>query len=283
MNYDVASFSSWSGSICIFKMGIMRVKGVATTIVSFQWWTTWPGVDRLGITYFPHRQGPRFSHGWLKMSSSPGYPTMIGWMMSGQVHQKSSARTVTHMSTILALGPLHTQDWGPVAIALQALSLVEKKEPVQVHFTLRLRDQRSKWVQDGCKVYMESCMAANESCFMVTWVIFIIHLLEVGLTLNQETMVLRNLTTIDLLYFYHVSGPQMNKNSSKLHLVEDLVKYDFTLHLRAHDHTMWFWECLGTIFGTFLLGSHNFMITALGLCVKWPLGNSTLEIPWDLG
>ena len=28
-------------------------------------------------------------------------------------------------------------------ITLQALSLVEKVEPVQVHFTLRLRDQRS--------------------------------------------------------------------------------------------------------------------------------------------
>ena len=24
-------------------------------------------------------------------------------------------------------------------------------------------------------------------------------------------------------------------------------------------------------FGHFLLGSHNFMVTALGLCVKWPL------------
>ena len=31
----------------------------------------------------------------------------------------------------------------PVAITLQALSLVEKAELVQVHFTLRLRDQHS--------------------------------------------------------------------------------------------------------------------------------------------
>ena len=37
-----------------------------------------------------------------------------------------------------------TQDWGPVTIALQALSLVEKAEPVQVRLTLRLRDQLSK-------------------------------------------------------------------------------------------------------------------------------------------
>ena len=42
------------------------------------------------------------------------------------------------------LRALHTLDWGPVTIALQVLSLVEKVEPVQVRFTLRLRDQHSK-------------------------------------------------------------------------------------------------------------------------------------------
>jgi hypothetical protein len=36
----------------------------------------------------------------------------------------------------------------------QALSLVETAEPVQVRFILRLRDQHSMWMQDGCKVYM---------------------------------------------------------------------------------------------------------------------------------
>ena len=52
------------------------------------------------------------------------------------------------------------------------LSLVEKLEPVQVCFTLRLRDQRSMWMQDGYKVYMDSYMASIGSCFMVTWIIF---------------------------------------------------------------------------------------------------------------
>ena len=37
--------------------------------------------------------------------------------------------------------PLHTRDWEPMTITLQALSLVEKEEPVQVRFTLRLREQ----------------------------------------------------------------------------------------------------------------------------------------------
>ena len=104
-------------------------------------------------------------------------------------------------SLLAASGPLHTRDWEPVTSTLQALSLVEKTEPVQVRFTLCLRDQQSMWMQDGCKVYMDSYMASNGSCFMVTWIIFKNHLLEVGLTQNWETMALRMFTTIDLLYF----------------------------------------------------------------------------------
>jgi hypothetical protein len=72
----------------------------------------------------------------------------------------------------VTLGPLHTRDWEPVTITLQALSLVEKEEPLQVRFTLHLRDQQSTWMQDGCKVYMDSYMAPNGPCFMVTWTIF---------------------------------------------------------------------------------------------------------------
>ena len=41
-------------------------------------------------------------------------------------------------------------------IALQALSLVDKAEPVQVRFTIRLRNQWSKQMQGGCKVYMDT-------------------------------------------------------------------------------------------------------------------------------
>ena len=49
------------------------------------------------------------------------------------------------------LGPLHTWAWEPVTSTLQALSLVEKAELVQVCFTLHLRDQRSMWMHDGCR------------------------------------------------------------------------------------------------------------------------------------
>jgi hypothetical protein len=106
------------------------------------------------------------------------------------------------------LGPLHTQDWEPMTITLQALSLVEKAELVQVRFTLHSRDQHSMWMQDGCKAYMDSYMdsymASNGSCSMVSWIIFNNHLLEVGLTQIQETMALRTLTTVGLFYFHHV-------------------------------------------------------------------------------
>jgi hypothetical protein len=56
-------------------------------------------------------------------------------------------------------------------------------------------------MHDGRKVYMDSYVASNGSCFMVTWTIFNNHLMEVGLTQNLDTMALRALTTIGLFYF----------------------------------------------------------------------------------
>ena len=50
-----------------------------------------------------------------------------------------SSRTIGDLST----GHFTHETASPVTITLQALSLVEKTEPVQVRFTLRLRDQRS--------------------------------------------------------------------------------------------------------------------------------------------
>ena len=63
----------------------------------------------------------------------------------------------------------------------------------------------------------------------------------------------------------------------KWHLVEGPVTYGFTLHLRIRDHTTWIWRCVGTTFGHFLLGSHYFMVKALGSCVKFPLGHGSRE------
>ena len=62
-------------------------------------------------------------------------------------------------------------------------------------------------MQDGCKVYMASYVASNGSCLMVTRIYFKNHLLEVGLTRNQEAMALQTLTTVELFYFIMVEDP----------------------------------------------------------------------------
>ena len=51
----------------------------------------------------------------------------------------------------------------------------------------------------GCEVYMDFYMAWNGSCFMITWIIFKNH--QINLTQNRETMTLRILTIVDLFYF----------------------------------------------------------------------------------
>ena len=62
-------------------------------------------------------------------------------------------------------------------------------------------------MQDGCKVHMDSYMTLNGSCIMVTWTIFKDRLLEVGLTLNWESLALRTSTTIGLFYFIMCEDP----------------------------------------------------------------------------
>ena len=62
-------------------------------------------------------------------------------------------------------------------------------------------------MQDGCKVYMDSYVALNGSCFIVTWSTFKNHLLEVGLTQNREIMALQMFTTVDLFYFIMCENP----------------------------------------------------------------------------
>ena len=56
-----------------------------------------------------------------------------------------------------------------MTINLQALSLVEKAEPVQVHFTLRLRDQLSMRMQDGFN-------SLHEFLHDIKWIMFRGHL-----------------------------------------------------------------------------------------------------------
>jgi hypothetical protein len=62
----------------------------------------------------------------------------------------------------------------------------------------------------------------------------------------------------------------MNRNTLKLHLVEGPVTHDFTLQCRICDHATLFEGVLGRPLDTFFW-AHNFMVMALGSCVKWPL------------
>jgi hypothetical protein len=58
------------------------------------------------------------------------------------------------------------------------------------------------------KVYMYSYMASNTSCFMVTWIVFKNHFLEVGLTQNRETTTLQTLIPVVLFYFIICENPR---------------------------------------------------------------------------
>jgi hypothetical protein len=57
------------------------------------------------------------------------------------------------------------------------------------------------------KAYMDIYLASNGSCFMVTWTNFKNHLLEVGLTQDQDTMILRTLIAVDIFYSIMCEDP----------------------------------------------------------------------------
>ena len=50
-------------------------------------------------------------------------------------------------------------------------------------------------------------MASDESCFMVTWIIFKNGLLDLGLTQKREMMALQMFTTVDLFSFIMCEDP----------------------------------------------------------------------------
>jgi hypothetical protein len=84
-------------------------------------------------------------------------------------YAQKSSQTMYPNNTHLPQGPLHTRLWEPIPSTLQALSLVEKAELVQVRFTLHLRAQQSMWMQDGYNVYMDPYRG-------IKWIMFHYHL-----------------------------------------------------------------------------------------------------------
>ena len=151
------------------------------------WWLANPN---WGCSFFRHNvKWLSYSLSRLRLScalnSHIGSPSQSCWWLSLERSPKFE-----HTIQSKGLWPLHfkhSQCW--------------KGGACQVCFTLRSRDQQSKGMQDGCKVYMDLYMTSNESCcFRITWTMFKNQLSEVGLTQNRETMGLQNITTVDLLY-----------------------------------------------------------------------------------
>ena len=90
-----------------------------------------------------------------------------------------------------------------------------------------------------------------------------------------------------LTLLYHDWGPAWIEIHWKSIWLRALVTYDFTLHLRIHDHTTWFWWCVGTAFGyTLSFGLSQFHGHSSWLSCEVTLGPmlmTTLEWTCNIG
>ena len=135
-------------------------------------------------------------------------------------------------------------------------------------FTLRLRDQRSMWLQDGHNVYMDPYVASNGPCVHGYLNYFQQPSLGGRFNVKPGDHGTPNAYNRWFILFYHAWGPawiEIHSNSIWLRT----RSHDFTLHLGVRDRTTWFWRCLGTAFGHFLLGSQNSMVTDGSLAHVW--------------
>ena len=151
----------------------------------------------------------------------------------------------------------------------------KKAEPVQVRITLRLKEQRS--IISGCKMDVKSTWIPTwhqlDRLFHKHLDYFQNHLLEIGLIQNHDTMALRDLTTVVYLIL-SCTRTCMNSNSLKEHLVESLVTYDFKAILEGPWPHYMVLEVSWNDLCTLHLGSQNFMVISLDLCVKWSFARS---------
>ena len=126
------------------------------------------------------------------------------------------------------------------------------------------------WMQDGCKVYMESYIASNGSCFMVTWTLVKNGLLEAGLTINSETVALQTLTTVGLFSYIKCEDPH---DYTFIEIAFSWEPYHIWLHTTLEGlwpHYMILevcWDGLWTpSFGLSQFHGHSSWL----VCVKWP-------------
>ena len=142
---------------------------------------------------------------------------------------------------------------------------MEKTEPVQVRFTPRLRDQRVCGCKMDAKVYMDSYMASNGS--------YVDYFQNPPLGGRPNTKSgdfgTSNAHNRWFLLFYHVW------RSTWIEFIEITFGWGPS-HIWLHTNLEGTWphymilKVCWMAFGHFLLGSHTFMVMALGSCVKWP-------------
>ena len=171
-------------------------------------------------------------------------------------------------------------------MTLQALSLVEMAEPVQVrYFTLRLRDRRS--------IYVNARWMSSLHGFVhgIEWIMVHGHL-----DCSQKSFVggrpNTNLGDHDtpnahncwFILFYYVQEPAWMGISLKEHLVEGLVTYGFTIHLKIRDHARWCWRCVRDGHWTLSAGLSHFHSHGSWLMCEMVLssggGNSPEKESW---
>ena len=146
-----------------------------------------------------------------------------------------------------------------VTIASWLSCWLPSKLRVASHTRLRARDHYTsgtngvyKWMQDRCEVYMDFPHG-------IEWIMFHGHLdyfQKPSLGCKPNTKPgdhgTPNAHNCWFILFDHVWGPVWRE-----------IAWN-GIWLRVRDHTTWFWRCVGTAFGHFLVGSHNFVVTARG-------------------
>ena len=134
------------------------------------------------------------------------------------------------------------------------------------------------WMHDGCKVYIDSYMASNGACFMVTWTLSPKPSLGGRSHTKLRDHGTPNAESRWFIQFYHVWGPawiEIYWNSTWLRARSRMTShYTGGSMTTLHD----FGGVLGQALDTFFSGSHNFMVTALGSCAKWPYCNCPLQV-----
>lgn len=87
---------------------IMKIRGTLITTASFRRWTLLTGMDKLANIHLLPKRKPLgcYMIGW-KYQAHHDTSAIIGWIVCGRVQWISSARRVTHRSTIMSSGGIN--------------------------------------------------------------------------------------------------------------------------------------------------------------------------------